>query len=73
MEVPYAWVKGTFLSEDTDAFVINPKRQKDLFLETENLNFGYWKSLKKSGWHQKFESLEPQKGKKDAFGWLRQP
>ena len=40
MEVPYAWVKGTFLSEDTDAFVITPKRQKNFFLETENFNFG---------------------------------
>ena len=31
--------KGTFLSEDTDAFVITPNRQTFFFPETENLNF----------------------------------
>ena len=32
--------KGTFLSEDTDAFVITSNRQKIFLPETENLNFG---------------------------------
>ena len=31
--------KGTFLSEDTDAFVISSNRQTFFFPETENLNF----------------------------------
>ena len=33
-------IKGTFLSEDTDVFVIPPYRQTFFFPETENLNFG---------------------------------
>ena len=33
-------VKGTFLSEDTDVFVITPNRRAFFFPETENLNFG---------------------------------
>ena len=33
-------VKGMFLSESTDIFVINPNRQTFSFPETENLNFG---------------------------------
>ena len=32
--------KGTFLSEDTDAFVITPNTRTFFFPETENLNFG---------------------------------
>ena len=32
--------KGTFLSDDTDVFVITPNRQTFFFAETENLNFG---------------------------------
>jgi hypothetical protein len=32
--------KGTFLSEDTDAFVITSNRRTFFFPETENLNFG---------------------------------
>jgi len=32
--------KGTFLSEDTDVFVISPNRQTSYFPELENLNFG---------------------------------
>ena len=32
-------VKGTFLSESTDVFVITSNRQTFLFPETENLNF----------------------------------
>ena len=33
-------VKGTFLSESTDVFIITPNRQTFFFPETENLNFG---------------------------------
>ena len=36
--------KGTFLSEDTDAFVITPNRQTFFFPETENLNFVIFKA-----------------------------
>ena len=32
--------KGTFLSEDTDVFVITPNKRTFFFPETENLNFG---------------------------------
>ena len=32
--------KGTFLSEDTDVFVIISNRRTFFFPETENLNFG---------------------------------
>ena len=32
--------KGTFLSEDTDGFVISPNRRTFYFPELENLNFG---------------------------------
>ena len=32
--------KGTFLSENTDVFVITPNRRTFFFPETENLNFG---------------------------------
>jgi hypothetical protein len=35
-----ALFKGTFLSEDTDAFVITSNRRTFFFPETENLNFG---------------------------------
>ena len=33
-------LKGTFLSESTDVFVITPNRQTFFFPETKNLNFG---------------------------------
>ena len=33
-------VKGTFLLESTDIFVITPNRQTFFFPETEKLNFG---------------------------------
>ena len=33
-------IKGMFLSEGTDVFVITPNRQTFFFPETENLNFG---------------------------------
>ena len=36
----YVPVKGTFLSEDNDVFVITPSRRTFFFPETENLNFG---------------------------------
>ena len=36
----HASVKGTFLSESTDVFVITPNRRTFFFPETENLNFG---------------------------------
>ena len=32
--------KGTFLSEDTDVFVISPNRRTFYIPELENLNFG---------------------------------
>ena len=38
--------KGTFLSEDTDDFVITSNRQTFFFPETENLNFGDRKLLR---------------------------
>ena len=36
----YEHLKGTFLSESTDVFVITQNRQTFFFLETKNLNFG---------------------------------
>ena len=33
-------VKGTFLSEDNNVFVITPNRRTFFFPETENFNFG---------------------------------
>ena len=33
-------IKGTFLSESTDVFVIKSNRQTFVLPETENLNFG---------------------------------
>ena len=39
-------VKGTFLSEDTDAFVITSNRRIFFFPETESLNFGDCKLLR---------------------------
>ena len=39
--------KGTFLSESTDVFVITPNKRTFFFPETENLNFGDWKLLRK--------------------------
>ena len=41
-------VKGTFLSEGTDVFVITPNKHKPTFFfpETENLNFGDLKLLR---------------------------
>ena len=38
--------KGTFLSEDTDVFVISPNRRTFYFPELENLNFGDRKLLR---------------------------
>ena len=35
-----SFFKGTFLSEDTDVFVISPNRQTFHFPEVDNLNFG---------------------------------
>ena len=40
----HASVKGTFLSESTDAFVITPNRLTFFFPETESLNFGHFKA-----------------------------
>ena len=36
----YSKLKGTFLSEDADFFVITPNRRTFFFPETEILNFG---------------------------------
>ena len=47
--------KDTFLSEDTDVFVMTPNRRTFFFPETENLNFGDWKLLRNRGC---LESLE---------------
>ena len=33
-------VRGTFLSESTDVFVITPNSQTSFFPATQNLNFG---------------------------------
>ena len=63
-------IKGTFLSKDTDVFVITDEHfiflnLKIWILWTENC-------LEIEDF-LKFESLEIFKGKKAAFGWLRQP
>ena len=39
-EQKVAKVKGPFLSEGTDVFVISPNRRTFYFPELENLNFG---------------------------------
>ena len=39
-------IKGTFLWESTDVFVITSDRQTFFFPEPENLNFGDWKLLR---------------------------
>ena len=43
-------IKGSFLSEDADVFVITPKRRTFFFPETEHLNFDDWKLLRNWGW-----------------------
>ena len=57
--------KGTFLSEDTDVFVITLNRRTFFFPETENC-LEIEDALK-------FESLEACKRKKVTFGRLGQP
>ena len=39
-------IKGLFLSEDTDVFIITPNRRTFYFPETENLNFSDRKLLR---------------------------
>ena len=64
-------LKGMFLSEGTDVFVITPNKRTFFFPETENLNFGDWNCLEIED-VLKFEYLEACKGKKAICGWLGQ-
>ena len=47
--------KGTFLSEDTDVFVISQNRQTFYFPELEDLNLGDRKLLRNSEWNSSFQ------------------
>ena len=63
-------IKGKFLSEDTDVFVISPNRPTFYFPELENLSLVVTENCLEIEDVLKFESLEACKGKKAAFDWL---
>ena len=63
-----AKVKGTFLSEGSDVFVITPNRRIFFFPETENLIF-FW--LKTAQILREFESLKGLQGQEGCISMAR--
>ena len=65
------WVKGTFLSEDTDVFVISGTRRTFIYLpEVWILVTEHCLEIEDV---LKFENLETCRDKMAALGWLGQP